>query len=73
MVAKILQDAIEHAAAWPEEDQAELADYARDIEARRTGIYVLSDDERAALRDARRGGFVPDAEMEEFWRRYGVR
>lgn len=48
----------------PEEDQEELAEYAREIEARRTGVYTMSDDERAAVRrglaQADRGGFVPD-------------
>jgi hypothetical protein len=37
---------VEH---WPQEDQDGLAELAREIEARRTGVYVLSDDERAAL------------------------
>ena len=58
--------------AWPDEDQAELADVARLIEARRTGVYRLSDEERAAVREgmaaARRGEFVPDDEMEKFYR-----
>ena len=59
---KILQDVFEHAANWPQEDQEELAEYAREIEARRTGIYTMSDDERAAVRmglaEADRGEFV---------------
>ena len=57
--------------AWPEEDQAELIEVARLIEARRTGVYRLSDEERAAVRAgmeaARRGEFVPDDEMERFY------
>jgi hypothetical protein len=61
---KILQDVFDHAANWPREDQEELAEYAREIEARRTGIYTMSDDERAAVRmglaEADRGEFVPD-------------
>ena len=31
---KILKEVIEHAETWPEEDQEELAEYAREIEAR---------------------------------------
>lgn len=58
--------------SWPEEDQQELADVARMIEARRTGVYRLSEEERAAVREgmaaARRGEFVPDDEMERFYR-----
>jgi hypothetical protein len=53
------------------EDQEELADLVREIESRRTGIYRLSDDERAAvhigMEEARRGNFASDAEMEEFY------
>ena len=47
---KILKEVIEHAETWPREDQEELAEYAREIEARRTGVYSMSDDERAAVR-----------------------
>ncbi|MEO8318622.1 MAG: hypothetical protein ABI561_09910 [Bradyrhizobium sp.] len=61
---KILREVFDHAANWPREDQEELAEYAREIEARRTGIYTMSDDERAAVRlglaEADRGEFVPD-------------
>jgi hypothetical protein len=60
----ILQDVIEHALNWPREDQEELAEYAREIEARRSGIYTMSDDERASVRigsaEADRNEFVPD-------------
>jgi hypothetical protein len=61
---RILKEVIEHAETWPVEDQEELAEYAREIEARRTGVYSMSDDERAAvgkgLAEADRGEFVPD-------------
>ena len=46
---KILKEVIEHAETWPQEDQEELAEYAREIEARRTGVYTMSDDEREAV------------------------
>jgi predicted transcriptional regulator len=66
------QALLEKVQSWPEEDQEELADVAREIESRRTGIYRLSDDERAAIQkgvdDALRGDFVPDDEMEEFFK-----
>ncbi len=62
---------LEKVASWPEEDQEELAEVAREIEARRAGVYQLSDDERGAVRAgmdaARRGDFAPDSEMEEFY------
>ena len=58
--------------SWPEADQEELAAVAREIESRRTGVYRLSDDERAAVRKgmdaARRGDFAPEDEMDEFYR-----
>jgi hypothetical protein len=45
----ILDRIIRDARSWPAEDQAELADYARLIEARRTGHYIVGGDERAAI------------------------
>jgi len=63
---------LERVQTWPEEDQEELADVAREIESRRSGVYRLSDEERTAVRAgmdaARRGDFVPEAEMDEFYR-----
>jgi hypothetical protein len=73
MLRKILQDVIAQAEAWPEEDQVELAEAAREIAARRKGVYVMTDDERTAVDEARHGDFVPDKEMEAFWRRFGVK
>jgi len=66
------QALLEKVQSWPEEDQEELADVAREIESRRTGIYRLSDDERAAVQkgidDALRGDFASDEEMKEFFK-----
>lgn len=63
-MVKSLQDVIKKAESWPPEDQEELAELAREIEARRTGLYTLSDDERTAVRaglaEANRSEFVPD-------------
>ncbi len=54
---------------WPEEDQDELAELAREIEARRNGVYRLTDDERAALAeslaDVRAGRLATDAQIAE--------
>jgi hypothetical protein len=60
---------VEH---WPQEDQDELAELAREIEARRTGVYVLSDDERAALDEALQSGVASDEEVAAFWKRHGL-
>ena len=73
-MTKAFKDVMEHAATWPPEDQDELAEFAREIEARRTGIYKLSDDERSAagrgLAEADRGEFVSDELVAEADKRH---
>jgi hypothetical protein len=64
MVAKVLKDVIEQAETWPEEDQVELAEYAREIEARRTGVYHATPDELKAIDEADRSGVASDEEVE---------
>ena len=64
MVAKILKDVIEQAETWSEEDQVELAEYARNIEARRTGVYRATPDELKAIDEADRSGVASDEEVE---------
>jgi hypothetical protein len=59
--------------SWPQEDQEELAQIARDIEARRKGDhYVMTDDERAAVADARNSPVVPEGEAKAFWKKRGI-
>jgi len=74
MTIRSLQEVLEHAATWPVEDQNDLAEYAREIEARRTGVYTMSDDERAAvgrgLAEADRGEFVADEMVAEVDKRH---
>ena len=59
--------------SWPREDQEELADIARAVEARRSDVYVMTEEERVAVRqglaEADRGEFVSDEDMEAFWKR----
>jgi hypothetical protein len=66
------KELLEQVQAWPEEDQEELADVAREIESRRSGVYQLSDEERVAVRAgmdaARRGDFAADDEIEALYR-----
>jgi hypothetical protein len=38
--------------SWPAQDQEELAEYAREIEARRTGVYSAAPEELAAIDEA---------------------
>lgn len=74
MKAKTLQDVVEDAKTWPQEDQDELVEYAREIAARRTGHYVMTDEERAAVRvglaEADRGEFVADDVVAEADKRH---
>jgi len=67
-----VKNILERVAAWPEEDQEELAALAREIEARRTGVYELSDEEKAALDAARRSGLASEDVVAAFWKRYGL-
>lgn len=72
MTAKALQDILRRAESWPQEDQEALAEYAREIEARRTGVYRLTKDERTAIQKARRGEYVPDGEIDAYWKRHDI-
>lgn len=66
------KEILERVATWPEEDQEELAEIARDIEGRRNGLYALTAEEQAAIAAARRSGFVSDADIAAFWKRHGI-
>jgi hypothetical protein len=74
LITKALQEVIEQAETWSQQDQDELAEYAREIQARRTGVYVMNEDERAAVRrglaQADRGEFVPDEVVAEADKRH---
>ena len=76
MTKEQINAVLENVCSWPEQDQQELAELAREIEARRSGVYVMNDEERAAVKEgldqAQRGEFVPDDEMDAFWKKYGV-
>jgi hypothetical protein len=76
MTKEQINAVLETVRSWPTEDQEELAEIVREIQARRTGVYVMSDEERAAVREgleqARRGEFVSDDEMDAFWKKIGV-
>lgn len=63
---------LQKVAGWLDEDQEELAELAREIEARQKGVYQLSDAERAAIADARRGAFASDDQVAAFWKRHGI-
>jgi len=76
MTKEQINAVFESVRSWPDDDQEELIELAREIEARRTGVYVMNEEERAAVREgleqARRGEFVSDDEMDAFWKKIGV-
>jgi FMN phosphatase YigB (HAD superfamily) len=61
---------LEQAESWPEEDQEELAEYARWIEARRTGVYQLTPEEKAAIDEAEKSGIASDGDVEAAFRSF---
>jgi predicted transcriptional regulator len=71
---KIVESIIDRVADWPEEAQEELMQSIVDIEAKHLGVYRLSDDERAAVREglaqAARGEFVADDVVEAYFKKY---
>ena len=48
-MAQSTKDILRRVETWPNEDQQELVELAYEIEARRAGVYKLSDDERLAV------------------------
>ena len=72
VMSPAVKSILERIASWPAEDQEELSELARGIEARRSGVYRLSDEERASVDAARRGPLASDDEVEAFWKRRGL-
>ena len=66
------KDILRRVETWPQEDKEELLEMVRAIEARRTGLYVLSDDERVAIEAARRSKVASDEQVRAFWERFGI-
>jgi len=65
-----IKQIIERVASWPEEDQEELAEIAREIEARRSGVYKATADELRAIDEAERSGIATDEEVEAAFRSF---
>ena len=66
------KDLLSRVETWPEEDREELLEMARAIEARRSGIYFLSEDEQVAIDAARRSPIASDEKVRAFWERFGI-
>jgi hypothetical protein len=67
---KKLKEVLERAQAWPESDQAELAEYAEEIESRRAGTYHATLEELQALDEAERSGVASEEEVEAAFRTF---
>jgi hypothetical protein len=61
---------LEQVESWPSEDREELAEYAREIEARRTGIYQATPAELQMIDEAERGPMATDEEVEAAFRMF---
>jgi hypothetical protein len=65
----LAKNLLDRVASWPDEDIAELNELAREIEARRTGVYVIDETEWAdlqeSLREADRKEFVSHEVIEQ--------
>lgn len=71
-MAQNANDILRRVETWPQDDQQELLEMARGIEVRRTGVYVLSEDEQAAIDAARRSKVASDEKVRAFWERFGI-
>ena len=71
---KRLETLLERVSALPEDAQDELLEHVALIEARQSGVYRLSDEQRAGVRrgleEMRQGKFATDEEVEAVFKRY---
>jgi len=63
---------LELMASWPAEDQEELSELAREIEARRNRRLSPERRRTGRIDAARRGPLAADDEVEAFWKRRGL-
>ena len=75
-MTKLLEQAIAKVRALPEEQQDEAAEMLLSVLSKRFEPVRLDDETRAAIREgseqARRGDFVTDEDMAEFFKRHDV-
>jgi hypothetical protein len=75
-MTKLLEQAIARVQNLPEAEQDEAAEVLLSLVSRFREPVRLDDETRAAIREgseqARRGEFVSDVEMAEFFKRHGV-
>jgi hypothetical protein len=69
-MSPVTKKLLEQIDSWPAEDRDELLEHAREIEARRTGVYHASPEELAAIDQAERSGIATDDEVEAAFRTF---
>jgi len=67
-----IEAVLEGVRSWPQPDQEELVELVREIEARRSGVYVMTDEERRAVARSRQSPLVPEDEVQAFWKARGL-
>ncbi len=70
MTTNQLKNLLQRAELWPKEDQEELTRLARDIEARRSGVYKATPEELRAIDEAEQSGVASDEEVEAAFRSF---
>lgn len=69
-----IDEVLDRVRTWPPERQEDAVRVLLEMEAAGTGVYVLSEEERAAIEEgmeqARRGEFATDEEVAELFNRY---
>jgi hypothetical protein len=72
----LTKNLLDRVASWLDEDVAELEGVAREIEARRTGVYVINETEWADLQEslhqADRKEFISDEIIDQTNKRRGI-
>ena len=76
MTKEQIRAVLDRVLTWPPDRQQDAAELLLMLEAQEGELYHPSDEEWAAIQEgleqARRGEFVPDEEMEAFWKSHSL-
>jgi hypothetical protein len=70
MTKEQINAVLERVRSWPVEDQEELIEIVREIEAQRTGLYHATPEELEAIDEGDRSGIATDEEVEAAFRTF---
>ena len=70
MTREQIESLLERVRSWPREDQEELAEMARDIAARRSGVFRATEDELNAIDEAEASGVATAGEVKAAFRKF---